>query len=283
MLKGLVAALVIGSATVAQAEDAWMTIPRAPAMPEAVSSGLADVNGISMYYATYGADTGTPILMIHGGLAHADIWAAEVVDLSKDHRVIVADTRGHGRSNNDGSDYTIELLAKDYIGLLDTLGVDKVHLVGWSDGANIGYEISLIAPERLASHFAHAGNVTLAGVNPAVDGNAVFASYITMMAADYAKMSPTPDQWDAFVGGISKMWYADKPNGIEALSVVKVPTLVVQGQYDEAILPEHSAAIAAAIPGARLLTLHNVSHFACLQDPAAYTAAIRAWLDEQAG
>jgi pimeloyl-ACP methyl ester carboxylesterase len=281
MLKVLFAMIVIGSATVAQAEDAWMKIPAPQPMPAATTSGLAKLNGISMYYASYGNAPGTPILMIHGGLAHADIWSAEVADLSKDHRVIVADTRGHGRSNNDGSEYTIELLAKDYIALLDNLGIEKVHLVGWSDGANIGYQISLLAPERLASHFAHAGNVTLAGVNPAVDGNAVFASYITMMKEDYTKMSPTPDQWDAFLTGISKMWYADKPNGIEALSVVKVPTLVVQGQYDEAILAEHSAAIAASIPGGRLMTMPNVSHFASLQDPTAYTAAIRAWLSEQ--
>ena len=283
MLKVLVAALVIGSATVAQAEDVWMTIPPAPTMPAAVTSGMAEVNGISMYYATYGDAEGTPILMIHGGLAHADTWAAQVADLSQDHRVIVADTRGHGRSTNDGTQLTVDLLATDYLALLDTLGVDKVHLVGWSDGANIGYSLSRTHPERLASHFAHAGNVTLAGVDPTVGEDAVFGAYIPMMAAEYAKMAPNPGEWDAFVANISVMWFSDKPNGIEALADVKVPTLVVHSQYDEAILAEHSAAIAAAIPGARLLTLENLSHFASLQDPAAYTAAIRTWLDEQPG
>lgn len=274
-----VAAFMMASA--AQAEERWLSIPEVPGMPEAAQSGQADVNGISMHYAVYGDAEGTPILMIHGGLAHADIWSSQVADLSTDHRVIVADTRGHGRSTNDGSAYTIELLATDYLALLDTLEVNKVHLVGWSDGANIGYEISKTHPERLASHFAHAGNVTLAGVDPAVETNEVFGGYVGRMAEDYASMSPTPDGFEVFVGDISAMWFADKPDGLQLVETVTVPTLVVQSQYDEAILAEHSAAIADAIPGAKLLTLEEVSHFAMFQDPAGYSDAIRNWLNEQ--
>lgn len=256
-----------------------MTIPTPPPMPEAAQSGSASVNGISMYYAEFGDAAGVPILLIHGGLAHADVWASQVANLSADHRVIVADTRGHGRSTNDGSSYSISLLASDYLALLDTLGVEKVHLVGWSDGANIGYEIAKSAPGRLASLFAHAGNVTLAGVNPSVETNEVFGGYVEMMAQDYARMSPTPDGFDAFVGAVSEMWFADKADGLELLTAVTVPTLVVQSEQDEAILAEHSAAIAAAIPGARLLTLKDVSHFALFQDPEGYAEAIRSWVD----
>ena len=66
------------------------------------------------------------------------------------------------------------LLAQDYVGLLDELNIEKVHLVGWSDGANIGYTISTGSPDRLASHFAHAGNVSLDGIDPTVESNEVF-------------------------------------------------------------------------------------------------------------
>lgn len=279
MLKRmLVVMLGLVIATAARSEERWMSIPPPPAMPAAVDSGTAAVNGIDMYYAVYGAANGVPILMIHGGLAHGDIWAAQVADLAVDHRVIVADTRGHGRTNNDGSDYSYDLLAADYLGLLDHLGVAQVHLVGWSDGANIGYAISGSAPDRLASHFAHAGNVTLAGIDPSVETNPVFGGYVGMMAADYAAMSPTPDGFDAFVGGVVTMWGTEKPGGMAALGDITVPTLVVQSAYDEAILMEHSEQIAAAIPDASLLVLDDVSHFASFQDPAGYTAAIRAFL-----
>lgn len=266
-------------ATTALAEDQWLTIPQAPPMPEATSSGLAEINGIDMYYASYGPSDGTPILLIHGGLAHGDIWAAQVADLSEDYPVIVADTRGHGRSTNDGSAYSYDLLAQDYLALLDHLGVNQVHLVGWSDGANIGYTISNTVPDRLASHFAHAGNVTLAGIDPSVETNAVFGTYVGMMAEDYAQISPTPDGFEAFLGGVAAMWGTEKPGGMEALSSIPVRTLVVQSEHDEAILTDHSKAIAEAIPGANLLILEDVSHFASFQAPEAYSQAIRDFLN----
>ena len=281
MLKISIAAFAICLSSTVFAEESWKSIPAPADMPESTNAGTAKVNGISMHYATYGSSDDTPVLMIHGGLGHADIWAGQIADLSQEYHVIVADTRGHGRSTNDGSDYTIALLAKDYLGLLDSLNIEKVHLVGWSDGANIGYEISKTSPDRLASHFAHAGNVTLAGVNPSVETNEVFGSYVGMMAGDYAKLSPTPDGFDGFVGAISKMWFSDKPNGLKLVEAITVPTLVVHSEYDEAILAEHSAAIADAIPNATLLTLSGTSHFSMLQDPAGYTEVIKTWLTEQ--
>ena len=277
----------------AQADDQWMSIPEPPPMPGALEHGLAAANGIAMYYAIYGPPqveaevegseshglASPPILMIHGGLAHGDVWAALVADLMTDHMVIVADTRGHGRSNNDGSVYSYDLLAEDYVALLDHLGVDTVHLVGWSDGANIGFTISTTAPARLASHFAHAGNVTLDGIDPEVETDEVFGAYVGMMAEDYMAMSPTPDGFDAFIEGIVAMWSSEKPGAFEALEAMTVPTLVVQSQYDEAILMDHAQRIADTIPGAELLVLEDVSHFASFQAPDAYTAAIRAFID----
>lgn len=271
----IAAATVIFVTGTAWAEDRWMSIPAAPAMPQAMESGTAAVNGIDMHYAVYGESGDTPILMIHGGLAHGDIWAAQVADLSADYKVVVADTRGHGRSTNDGSEYSYDLLAKDYLALLDHLEIDKVHLVGWSDGANIGYVISQSDPDRLASHFAHAGNVTLDGIDPGAETNPVFGTYVGMMAKDYAALSSTPDGFDAFVGGVVKMWGTEKPGGLEALKSVTVPTLVVQSEHDEAILMTHSEQIAASIPDAKLLVLDDVSHFATYQAPEQYSAAIR--------
>ena len=146
--------LMICLSSLVFASEVWQRVPSAPHMPRADKTGFAPVNNIKMYYAVYGDSTATPVLMIHGGLGHADLWAAQVTSLSKDFRVIVADTRGHGRSSHDGQPYSYDLLADDYLGLLAYLELDQVHLVGWSDGANIGYQISLKAPERLASHFA---------------------------------------------------------------------------------------------------------------------------------
>jgi hypothetical protein len=76
----LFAAFIISIAAVAAA-DRWLTLPEPPPMPKAEQSGKAPVNGIEMYYAIYGS--GDPILLIHGGLGHGDIWANQVADLMK--------------------------------------------------------------------------------------------------------------------------------------------------------------------------------------------------------
>lgn len=276
-MRCLLALAVCLSGLSAQAEDRWMSIPRPPPMPEPASSGMAPVNGIEMYYATYGA--GEPVLLIHGGLGHADIWANQVADLMKDHLVIVADSRGHGRSTRTDAPFGYDLMASDYLALLDHLGIGKVDLVGWSDGGIIGLDIAMTHPERLDRLFAQAANITVDGVDPSVAEDAVFGSYIGWMGEDYGAMSPTPDQFDAFVEQISGMW-ASEPNwSDDQVAAITVPTAIVTGDHDEAILQAHSEKMAALIPGAQLVILPQASHFAMLQAPGDYTAAVRAFID----
>lgn len=268
----------VALASFAQAEDRWMTIPEPPAMPKASESGYAPVNGIQMYYAIYGS--GNPILLIHGGLGHADIWANQVIELSKTHKVIVGDSRGHGRSTRNEQPYGYDLMASDYLALLDFLKVDKVALVGWSDGGIIGLDIAMSHPERLTKLFAQAANVTVDGVDPAVANNATFGAYIERMGKDYAKFSKTPDQYNAFVEQISKMWASEPAWTKEQLAGIKVPTAIVLGDHDEAITRAHTDYMAASIPGAKLIILKDASHFAMLQDPAGYTKAVLDFLGE---
>jgi pimeloyl-ACP methyl ester carboxylesterase len=202
-----------------------------------------------------------------------------VADLAQDHLVIVADSRGHGRSSRTDAPFGYDLMASDYLALLDVLQVDKVDLVGWSDGGIIGLDIAMSHPERLDRLFAHAANITTDGVDPSVAEDAVFGAYIGKMAGDYARLSPTPDQFDPFVAQISEMW-ATQPNWTDAeVAAITVPTAVVLGEHDEAITMAHTEHMAATIPGAELVILPGVSHFAMLQDPAAYNAAIRAVID----
>lgn len=262
----------------ALAAERWMTLPKPPAMPVSVVAGYAPVNGIHMYYAVYGK--GDPILLIHGGLGHADIWANQVRDLEKDHMVIVADSRGHGRSTRTTEPYGYDLMASDYLALLDYLKVDKVALVGWSDGGIIGLDIAMKHPERLTKLFAQAANVTVDGVKPDVMESKVFSAYVDRSGVDYKKMSETPDQYDAFVEQISHMW-ASQPNWTDAeLAKITVPTAIVLGDHDEAIKRDHTEHMAQVIPGAKLIILKDASHFAMLQDPAGYTKAVRDFLAE---
>jgi pimeloyl-ACP methyl ester carboxylesterase len=269
-LAAVVTAVTFASAFAA---ERWMRLPEPPAMPVSKVAGYAPVNGIHMYYAVYGA--GDPVLLIHGGLGHADIWANQVRDLMRDHTVIVADSRGHGRSTRNAEAYSYDLMASDYLALLDYLKVGKADLVGWSDGGIIGIDIAMKHPERLGRLFAQAANVTVDGVDPKVMESKVFNAYIARMGEDYRKMSKTPGEFDAFVEQISHMW-ASQPNWSDAeLAKITVPTAIVLGDHDEAITRAHTEHMAEVIPGATLVILPDASHFAMLQDPRGYTRAVR--------
>lgn len=261
----------------ALAEERWQTLPEPAAMPKPDQSGYAPVNGIQMYYAVFGS--GDPVLLIHGGLGHADIWASQVATLSKTHKVIVADSRGHGRSTRTEEPYGYDLMASDYLALLDYLKIDKTALVGWSDGGIIGIDIALHHPERLTRLYAQAANVTTDGVDPGVETDATFGAYIERSGRDYARLSKTPDQYEAFVDQISHMW-ASQPNwSKEELSKITTPVAVVAGDHDEAIKRAHTDYMASVIPGAKEIILPNASHFAMLQAPDEYSQSVLDFID----
>ncbi|UGY08610.1 alpha/beta fold hydrolase [Phyllobacterium pellucidum] len=259
------------------AAERWEQLPEPQPMPKANKSGTAPVNGIEMYYAVYGK--GPPVLLIHGGLGYADIWGAQVADLSKDHMVIVAESRGHGRSTRTADPYSYDLMASDYVALLDYLKVDKAAIVGWSDGGIIGIDIAMKHPEKLTKVFAQAANTKVDGVKPDVMQNKTFAGYIDHAGQVYKKISPTPDQYDAFVEQISGMW-ASQPNWTDDdLKKINTPIAIVLGDHDEAITREHTDYMAKTIPGAKLIILDNASHFAMVQDPEGYNKAVRDFID----
>ncbi|RMF35389.1 MAG: alpha/beta hydrolase [Alphaproteobacteria bacterium] len=277
MQRLIAAALIAILPALAQAGERWLTLPHPGPMPAAERFGLAPVNGIKMYYAVYGS--GKPVLLIHGGLANANIWSAQVADLMRDHMVIVADSRGHGQSTRNEQPYSYDLMASDYLALLDFLGIEKTDLVGWSDGGIIAIDIALHHPERLNKVFAQAANVTTDGVDPAVETNPTFGAYVEWMAEEYARLSPTPDDFDGFVNQIAGMW-ATQPNWSDAeLAKITVPITIALGDHDEAITRVHTDHMAAVIPGAKEVILKDVSHFAMLQAPEEYNAAVRAAID----
>lgn len=279
-MRGLVRLLVLlvaGGCGSAAAEELWQTLPEPPPMPTPRESGMAPVDDIEMHYAIYGE--GEPVLLIHGGLGHGDVWGFQIPALAAAHKVIVADSRGHGRSTRSDKPYGYQLMADDYLALLDRLGIDKVALVGWSDGGIIGLDIAIRHPERLSGLFAFAANYVPEGVKETVGDDPTFNAYIARAAADYAKLSPTPGEFDAFVEQISQMWATQPHYTPDQLRAIKVPTVIFDGEHDEAIKPEHTAEMAALIPGAKLVILPDASHFAMWQRPDAFNAAVLDFLD----
>ncbi|HUC11668.1 MAG TPA: alpha/beta hydrolase [Stellaceae bacterium] len=255
-------------AKTANAEPQWLTLPPTPSLPKAAESGYAPINGIKIWYAIFGR--GAPVILLHGGLANADYWGNQVPELQKSYRVIVMDSRGHGRSTRNNEPYGYDLMASDVIGLMDFLNIRKAAIVGWSDGAIIGLDIAMLHPDRVSKLFAFAANSDPSGVAD-ISKSPVFNAFIARARKEYQKLSPTPDQFQAFLAQITRMW-ATQPNWTAAdLQRIVVPTWIVDADHDEAIKRANTEFIAANIPGSGLLLQPQVSHFSFLQDPGQFT------------
>jgi pimeloyl-ACP methyl ester carboxylesterase len=256
----------------------WMTLPPTPRLPMAEQSGYASVNGIRIWYATFGH--GAPVILLHGGLANADYWGEQVAALEQHYRVIVMDSRGHGRSARDARPFGYDLMASDVVGLMDQLKIRKAAIVGWSDGAIIGLDIAIHHPERLSGVFAIAANSNPSGVKD-VNKSPVFTAFIMRASKEYATLSPTPKEYQSFLAQITKMWNT-QPFFDAELGNIRVPIVVADADHDEAIKRENTLFMADHIPNAELLIVPGVSHFAFIQDPDAFTFAIEHFLDRVA-
>jgi pimeloyl-ACP methyl ester carboxylesterase len=267
-------------ATAVRAEPPWLTLPPTPILPTPVKSGYAPVNGIKIWYATFGQ--GAPVILLHGGLANANYWGELVPALTPHYQVIVMDSRGHGRSSRDAQSYGYDLMASDVLALMDFLQIDKAALVGWSDGAIIGLDIAMHHPERLSKLFAFAANSDPSGVKD-VNQSPVFTAFIARAKTEYEKLSPTPTEYDAFLAQITKMWETQPHWTADDLAGIKVPTWIVDADHDEAINRDNTLFMADHIPDSGLLIEPQVSHFAFVQDPQQFNADVLHFLMRMKG
>lgn len=265
---------LVGGAARAAAPQ-WLALPPTPTLPKAAASGYAPVDGINIWYAEFGR--GSPVILLHGGLANADYWGDQVRALEGRYRVIVMDSRGHGRSTRNATPFGYELMAEDVLGLMDHLHIRKAAVVGWSDGAIIGLELAIHHPGRLTRLFAFAANSDPSGVKD-VSKSPVFTRFIARARREYEQLSPTPGHYDSFLAQITKMWATQPHFTATQLEGITVPTWIVDADHDEAIQRANTLFMADHIPGSGLLILPQVSHFAFLQDPRLFDAAVRDFL-----
>jgi pimeloyl-ACP methyl ester carboxylesterase len=261
----------------ASGTERWELLPPTPAPIPSERSGLVDVNGISIYHAIYGA--GPPVIMLHGGMANADYWGHQVPALAARYTVIVMDSRAHGRSTRDVRPLGYDLMADDVVAVMDALELPKADLVGWSDGASTSLDLAMRHPDRVGRIFAFAAMTRTTGTKYSVIMNPTVHAFIKRAGEEYKAYSATPKEFSSLFLQHIKLW-SSQPSWTDAqLATIAAPVLVVGSDHDESIKREHTESVAATIPGARLLILPDTSHFAFLQDPEGFNAAILRFLD----
>ena len=257
----------------------WKTMPDTPIMPTADESGFAPVNDIKMYYALFNKDGQEPVILLHGGLASSEEWGLEVPLLSKTHKVIIADSRGHGRSTMSNKTLGYNLMASDVMQLMDYLKIKKASIVGWSDGGIIGLILAIKYPERVNKLFTFGTNYNLSGYKTEPFDSALSARFMARVQANYSKLSPTPDSFAVFRRALGKMYSTEPDLKPADLETIKSPTVIACGQYEQFIKLEHFQNLTNLIPNARLVIIPNVSHGGPLQDPKHFHEAVVNLLD----
>jgi pimeloyl-ACP methyl ester carboxylesterase len=245
-------------------------------LPVTSDQGYVDHDGARIWYATYGS--GSAVILLHGGLGHSGNWGYQVPMLvSSGHRAVLIDSRGHGRSTRDLRPFTYELMASDVLAVVDALQVEKAAVVGWSDGACIALILAMKAPARVAGVFFFGCNMDPSGTKE-IEPSPILDRCFGRHAKDYAQLSTTPDQFKAFAEAVGQMQKTEPNYSARDMADIHVPVAIVQSEHDEFIKPEHAEYLARSIPGAELILLPGVSHFAPLQRPEQFNSVIRAFL-----
>jgi pimeloyl-ACP methyl ester carboxylesterase len=166
-------------------------------------------------------------------------------------------------------------MASDVIAIMDRLRLQRSALIGWSDGACTALILARRKPDQVAGVFFFACNMDPSGLkefvfNPDSSLGRCFARH----TQDYARLSATPDQFEAFTAAVGLMQRTQPDWSVRELAEVSVPVAVVQGEHEEFIKEEHAKHLAQNIPKAELTILRSVSHFAPLQRPDIFNEAM---------
>lgn len=260
----------------AYSKEQWQVLPPTPSLPADTVGHRAMINGAQLWYAEWGArNRGVPVLLLHGGALNSNYFGLLIpVLVQHGYRVIAMDSRGQGRSARSQGPITYHMMANDVLELLDLLRVRQVSLVGWSDGGIIGLDLAINHPQRLRRLFAFGANADSLGVYENAEKAPLVVAFMARAKKEYHEFSTTPDDWDSFQAVMNKMWLTEPDFTPGQLRSIRVPTTIADGEHEEIIKPEHARYLAATIPNAKLDILPNVSHFAILQDPAAFNAAV---------
>ncbi|HEX3407908.1 MAG TPA: alpha/beta hydrolase [Caulobacteraceae bacterium] len=277
--------LLLGAAPAhARADAARELLPTPPALPSADREGRVAHDGAQIWFAGFGGPAShdrPPVILLHGGDASSDIWGFQVAALRADHRrVIVIDSRGHGRSSWDGR-LGYELMASDVIAVMDAAHIDTADVVGWSDGAIVSLIMAMNHPQRVRRIFAFGANTdVVGGLNPLGIFAPASRSAVRLLRGEYARDTGSTAGFKALMRAVMRMQLAEPNYLADKLAAIHGPAIAIaDGDHDEIIRHRHTEYLARTIPGAELIWLPDAGHFAPLQAPDAFNAAMLSFID----
>lgn len=224
------------------------------------------INGIKMYVEIYGA--GKPLLMIHGNGGDMSAFAENVPYFAKKYKVILVDSRAHGKSVDSADSLSFEQMADDFAVLLDTLQEPRAYVLGWSDGGITALLMAIRHPGKVIKLASTGANITHDA--SAFAGDAWKQSekyYLENRNRDW-KTPKAKSGWKFF------MLDWEQPNiQLAQLQQIKSPCLIIAGDHD-VIADAHTRLIQQNIPGSELWIIPNSGHGTLIEHAKAFNKRV---------
>jgi 3-oxoadipate enol-lactonase len=254
---------------------------------------FVDIGELRTHYMLTG-DKETVLVFSNSLGTDFSMWDLQIPELEQRFRILRYDTRGHGQSSVTPGDYTIEQLGRDVLGLLDSLGLDRVHFCGLSMGGVIGIWLGIHTPNRL--HRLVLCN-TAARIGKKEMWNARIATVrkdgMKSVAAAVVERWFTPEfraSSAATVARAQKMLESSPPEGYaaccaairdidqsEAIARIKTPTLVIYGASDPVTPGSDAQFLAARIRGAEKVEI-AAAHLSNIEQAQAFSETVSDFL-----
>jgi len=220
----------------------------------------ASVNGIQLYYETYGS--GRPLLLLHGNGGSIHSFGRQIPFFEKYFQVIAIDSRLQGKSGGADDLISYEMMAADFNAFLDFLKIDSVFVLGWSDGGIDGLILAMDYPDKVK-------RLAVSGANIVADSSALpYADIVGM------RNFITQNQEASKTAIALTTMMLNEPNiPFRTLEQIHCPVLVMAGDHD-IIKPEHTLKIFQAIPTASLCIFPDSNHGVCQQHPKLFNETV---------
>jgi aminoacrylate hydrolase len=261
-----------------------------------------DIGHISLNVEERG--NGPAFIFIPGLVGLLDAWEFQLAEFSKSYRCISFDHRGAGESDKPDSGYTTDLIARDIIGLMDTLGIPKAHMAGTSTGGCVLQNLAVDHPDRVrCAIFANTWvkadeyimrvqtarkQIALAyGPAEYVKVSSLFTNGARQFRFDLDKVMELERRALATVAPVDvlaqrlDMTLAHDRSG--ELARIANPALVI-GTRDDATVPSYqSEDLARAIPGSRLVIIEEGGHYSYRRHWQEWNRTVEAFLRDTEG
>ena len=247
-------------------------------------------NGLRIYYEISGE--GPPIVLVHANPFDHRLWMYQTARWSAFHAIVTVDIRGYGRSDKPTTPFTLVDMAKDVIGVMDNLAIDRAVIGGCSVGSGIALVIGLDHPAR-AQALVLVGGASRPSVNVSarVQG---YAGDVRAYQQQHLRECTAPGFGDHKLGGWILSMFNERADTLSGASIGQIfrargslnvqdrldamqpPTIVVNGEHDMSF--DAGVETAKLIPGAVHAVIKDAGHACQIENPADFDAAVLPFL-----